>query len=319
MSQSCLLSTSTERHSAGLSQSKNVSTESLESVKLESESEQNTRSEAGQAKNSRRTDDFYAFDDDDYDDRRKARPKKAKGDAIRMEEGDRSASFQTPKSRNWFIFVVYLLVGLCLLVCFAIILTIVVVEQFRNFFLSHVWVYWIIFIPWMFIYYAMVCYPAIQRKWPLNIILLILFSVVSGFLGGAISAAHETKTIVLTMGMTAAVVLIITIVAIISPVDITDCGCCICIVTLALLGVVAISFPIFYFFVDPSKAGIFSLVISSLFALLMCLYIFWQTQLIVGGRKVEIGERDYAFAAMILFTSIFELFLYLLGIMGRVQ
>ena len=72
--------------------------------------------------------------------------------------------------------------------------------------------------------------------------------------------------------------------------------------------------------------GIFSLFVRSPFLdnLYCCLgvivfgiYIVIDTQLIIGGRRMEISMDDYVIGAMILYIDIIQLFLYLLRILSK--
>ena len=60
-----------------------------------------------------------------------------------------------------------------------------------------------------------------------------------------------------------------------------------------------------------------NLVYSGLGALLMCFFIVYDTQLMLGGKhKLAIGLDEYVFAALNLYLDIINLFLYLLQILG---
>lgn len=45
-------------------------------------------------------------------------------------------------------------------------------------------------------------------------------------------------------------------------------------------------------------------------------YLIVDTQLIMGGRKVELGIDEYILAAMMLYIDIIQIFLYLLRLLG---
>ena len=69
------------------------------------------------------------------------------------------------------------------------------------------------------------------------------------------------------------------------------------------------------FFIDST---IVEIIISCCFAVLMGIYIVYDTQLLVARRELALEIDDYIFGAMMLYLDIIKLFLELLRIFGHV-
>jgi FtsH-binding integral membrane protein len=72
--------------------------------------------------------------------------------------------------------------------------------------------------------------------------------------------------------------------------------------------------------------GIFTIILWSpilnnlyccLGVILFGVYLVIDTQLVIGGRRLEISMDDYVVGALILYMDIIQIFLYLLRILGR--
>ena len=51
--------------------------------------------------------------------------------------------------------------------------------------------------------------------------------------------------------------------------------------------------------------------------LVFSLFLVYDTQLLVGGRKYELSEEEYVFAALTIYIDVIQIFLYLLSILGN--
>nr|KAG5695110.1 hypothetical protein BaRGS_017209 [Batillaria attramentaria] len=58
-------------------------------------------------------------------------------------------------------------------------------------------------------------------------------------------------------------------------------------------------------------------VYSGLGALVFALFLVFDTQLIMGGRKYELSAEEYIFAALQLYIDIVYIFLFILGMFGK--
>lgn len=59
------------------------------------------------------------------------------------------------------------------------------------------------------------------------------------------------------------------------------------------------------------------LVYSSCGALLFCVYLIYDTQMMMGGKhKHSISPEEYVFAAITLYLDVINIFMYILSIIG---
>lgn len=51
--------------------------------------------------------------------------------------------------------------------------------------------------------------------------------------------------------------------------------------------------------------------------MLFGIYLIIDTQMILGGKTIELSIDDYALAAMLLYIDIIQIFLYILQLLGK--
>jgi protein lifeguard len=72
------------------------------------------------------------------------------------------------------------------------------------------WIVWISLVATLILMIVIVCFKKIARKYPLNIILLFLFTLFESFFVGAISAAYDTKFVLIAFSITCIIVVSLT-------------------------------------------------------------------------------------------------------------
>ena len=82
----------------------------------------------------------------------------------------------------------------------------------------------------------------------------------------------------------------------------------------ALLVMVLFSFVLI--FIPTASFPWIHKLMSGLFALIFCVYIVYDVQLICGGKSHQLSVDDYCFAALMLYIDIVQLFLQLLALFG---
>ena len=76
---------------------------------------------------------------------------------------------------------------------------------------------------------------------------------------------------------------------------------------LLFLGIIGIFFTSYFY----------QMLINSIGALLMSLYLIYDTQLVLGDKKELISVDDYIMGALMIYLDIINLFLYILKIFGK--
>jgi protein lifeguard len=143
----------------------------------------------------------------------------------------------------------------------------------------------------------------------MNFIFLAIFTIAQSFLLGCMSATYEPDAIFMAVGITAAVCFGLTIFAFQTKWDFTVMGgvLFVAVIILMIFGIVAMFFP----------GKTIKLVYASLGALLFCVYLIYDTQLMMGGKhKYSISPEEYIFAALNLYLDIVNIFIYILTIIG---
>jgi protein lifeguard len=164
-------------------------------------------------------------------------------------------------------------------------------------------------VTYMVCLYAIGCYRSVARSVPTNYILLGLFTVAFSYITAGISCFYEPDVVLAAASMTAAMTIGLTAYALYTKKDFTYCGG----LMFAFMFVVFAGM-ILSFFLPKSIARI---LLSAIVVMILCLYIIFDIQVIVGNRALALEIDDYVFAAMMLYLDIMRLFLELLKILGR--
>ena len=227
-------------------------------------------------------------------------------------EADQTFSFSDVKIRHAFIRKVYSIVSLQLLITVAITALFVFAEPVKTFFQSNSWILWVALGGTLVIMLVLICCESVSRKFPLNIILLMVFTLLESILVGAISAVYSINTVFIALGITSVVVIALTIFAFQTKIDFTGCG-----TYLFVLGIVLFAFGIIAVIF---RSQVLNILYAALGAGLFSLYLVFDTQLMLGGKhKNSISPEDYIFAALNIYVDIINLFLMILRLVSAVN
>jgi len=225
------------------------------------------------------------------------------------DESGSFGSFSEKSVRMAFVRKVYAILMLQLAITVGFMAIFMYVPEVSKFQQENQWMFWVAFVMTFVLVIVLGCCQDFRRRWPLNIILLLLFTFCEGFLLGTISTLYRTEDVMIAAGVCAIVCLGLTIFAFQTKWDFTACGG---IMFVALL--ILMIFGILCIFI---RDRILSLVYSSLGALVFSVYIVIDTQMMLGGsHKYSISPEEYIFAALNLYLDVINLFLYILAIVG---
>lgn len=157
------------------------------------------------------------------------------------------------------------------------------------------------------------CCKNAARTYPTNYLILFSLTICIAVMVGFVTARYKTYSVLLALASTAAVFLSLTAYAIATKTDFTGMGGYLSAALTSMIGFSFVMMLFSLFFAIPSfMHTLYALMGTVLFSL----YIVYDTQIIVGGRGVELGVDEYVFAALTLYLDIINLFLYLLELMG---
>ncbi|CAH1391349.1 unnamed protein product [Nezara viridula] len=159
---------------------------------------------------------------------------------------------------------------------------------------------------------ALVCCHRARHIFPLNMILLIILCISYGLIGAVVACHYKLMVILISFGTVVLIVIVIGIFAKWGPVDVTGCGWFMCGLSIGLTVVLTVFVIVSIFYYIP----ILQLVISCLVVLVYIIFLLYDMQMIIGGRREQLDSDEYILGAVLLFKDVMILFLYLLEIVN---
>lgn len=183
-------------------------------------------------------------------------------------------------------------------------------ESSKGFARSNSWLVWVAFVVTFGSIIALACCGDLRRRFPVNFILLGIFTLAEALTMGIITAFYDTTIVVTAIAITAVVCLALTAFAMQTKIDFTvyNGAAFICLLVLMLMGLAVAIFP---------GAGFLRILYSGLGALLFSFFLLIDTQMIVGGnRQLQISPEEYIMAVITLYLDILQLFLHILQLLN---
>lgn len=217
--------------------------------------------------------------------------------------------FNSKDIRSAFVTKVYTILFVQLLVATGLIAWFTLHKPTKDYF-QRDGAYWLYaaFAVGMIVYLLLICIESCRRSFPMNFILLAIFTLAYGLIAAIFSARFETVTVLCAFGATALASLAVILLAKYSPFDMTTCGCGLCVLGLIHL----ITSLLLIIILVPNYATTASLIIAGTGAFLVSLYMIFDMQLIMGGRSAELSPEEYILGATLLYLDIIQIFQYML-------
>ncbi|XP_061443847.1 protein lifeguard 1-like [Rhineura floridana] len=156
---------------------------------------------------------------------------------------------------------------------------------------------------------ALACCDQARRKFPLNIILLLVFTISEGMLLGSIAAFFEADPVMWAVGATAFVTLGISIFALQTKWDITITSGVLLVLFFVLIAIGVLCAILQSLWVRIIYAAVGTLLFS--------IYLVVDTQLMLGKKHhYRLNPEDYIFAVLNVYIDIFNMFLFILQFVG---
>ncbi|XP_012283283.2 protein lifeguard 2 [Orussus abietinus] len=226
-----------------------------------------------------------------------------------------AGEFKRASVRRKFIRKVFFILCMQLLFTAIFIGLFVFIDEFQIFMIQH-WYLWIIALLGFLISYCSIsCSQKARRTSPCNIILLIILTISMSYLGAVASVRYTTEIVFLAAVMTAIVTLLITIVATCTSFDLTKHTGFLFIISMVLLaGIIVVSIVTYFTNIRLLQIGI-----ALLGTLALALYLFFDIQVLMGGRKIELEPEEVVFATTQIYVDIVLLYQYILMFIGGVS
>uniref|UniRef100_A0A674MEN5 Protein lifeguard 2 n=1 Tax=Takifugu rubripes TaxID=31033 RepID=A0A674MEN5_TAKRU len=172
--------------------------------------------------------------------------------------------------------------------------------------------YWASYAVFFITYLTLSCFTAPRRQFPWNLIMLAIFTLSLSYMTGMLSSFYNTKSVVLCLGITAAVCLLVTIFSFQTKFDVTSYQGVLFIfcMVLFLSGIMlALILPFKYVpWLDTLYA--------TLGAILFTMFLAFDTQLLMGNKRYTISPEEYVFATLNIYLDIIYIFSFFLQIFG---
>ena len=135
---------------------------------------------------------------------------------------------------------------------------------------------------------AVACYPEVGRRVPTNYFILGLFTLCEAYTVGYITVFAEPVDVLLAAALALSMTLVLTIYAFTTKTDFTTWGAFLWIAGWGLL-----AFSLLFFVISPRTPAFTPLVIiiSVVTIIIYGIYLVYDTQLIMGGKRFELSLR----------------------------
>nr|XP_023700347.1 protein lifeguard 3 [Paramormyrops kingsleyae] len=214
--------------------------------------------------------------------------------------------------RHVFIRKVYLILASQLLITVAIVAIFTFVDPVKSFVIKNPGFYWASYAVYFVTYLVLVCCKGPRRRFPWNILLLVIFTLSMSYMTGTIASYYDTKSVFLALGITAVVCIIVTIFCFQTKVDFTSCGGFFCVLGMVVFVTGIITAIVLSFKYIPWLHMLY----AAIGAIAFTLFLAYHTQLLLGNRKHSISPEEYVYGALSLYLDIVQIFLFILQIVG---
>ncbi|XP_022704909.1 uncharacterized protein LOC111269500 isoform X4 [Varroa jacobsoni] len=221
----------------------------------------------------------------------------------------RMRGFNDKEVRTGFIRKVYSLLFAMLAVTTGILACCIFIDDARRFVMQQYEVAYIAIGIYFVSVFIIQCCPGLLRQHPMNLIVLILYTLSLGYMVVFISLYYKTQSVLLAFGICSACCFSITIFALTTTIDFTKCG--------IYLTIALICFMVFSFIMIFVQAPMAHKIYAAIGAVLFMGILLFNTQLIIGGKEFELSPDEYVVAAILLYASIIQIFLFILELLGE--
>ena len=226
-------------------------------------------------------------------------------------DGAFSAKFYDQDTRKGFVKKVYGILGLQLLLTFALTLWPVYHMETRVWMHQHQGMTIAAAVSLIVISCTMICCIHLTRMVPVNYFLLFAFTLCEAYLMADLAArTYPAYVVTQAMFMTGIIVVSLSLFAWLTPMDFVIMGP----ILILCIGL-SLMMSLIFFFVFSAKA--MNAFYCGIGVLIYSIYLVIDTQLIMGGKRYELEIDDYILAAFILYTDIIMIFLYILRLLSN--
>ncbi|KAJ8418696.1 hypothetical protein AAFF_G00001950 [Aldrovandia affinis] len=214
--------------------------------------------------------------------------------------------------RRMFIRKVFTILMVQLMVTFAVVALFTFCDEVRQFVQYNRLLYLASYITFMGTYLVLVCSTTTRRQYPTNLILLSIFTLAMSYMAGMLASYHNTKVVMLCVGITATVCLAVTLFCFQSKFDFTSChGLMFSLMMVLMLTGLLLIFTAPFGYIPWLQTAY-----AGLGALVFTLFLAFDVQLLMGNRRYSLSPEEHVFGAICLYMDIVYIFFFLLQLFG---
>ncbi|KAK6492107.1 protein lifeguard 2, partial [Huso huso] len=151
-----------------------------------------------------------------------------------------------------------------------------------------------------------------RRRYPTNLILLGIFTLAMSYMAGMLASYHNTKMVMLCIGITSMVCLAVTLFCFQTKFDFTSCHD----LMFSLMRVLLLTGLLLVFTAPFGYIPWLQTAYSGLGALVFTVFLAFDVQLLMGNRRYSLSPEEHVFGALCLYMDIIYIFFFLLQLFG---
>ena len=226
------------------------------------------------------------------------------------EEENNNEIFEIQRNiRSGFISKVYGIIAFQVLLTSLVVYLAFVNPSFKKLLLTSVSMFYTCLIISLICVLLPICFRGIYQNVPINYIVLIIFTLSYSWDVAAITCTYTFSSVMIALLLTFITVVSLSIYAMKTKEDFTIVGgtLFVCMILLIFISIIYIIIPLQFLYLIYLYGSL----------ICFCIYLIYDTQLIMGEGRIKFSEDDYILAAINIYLDIIILFLKILQIFGK--
>ncbi|KAG7323266.1 hypothetical protein KOW79_012968 [Hemibagrus wyckioides] len=232
-----------------------------------------------------------------------------------LDEGEMFTQFSWDdlNIRRTFVRKVYAILALQLSFTLAIVSLFTFCEPIQDYIHSNPEWYWAAYAVFLVTYVTLSCCGQLRRRFPWNLILLVIFTLSLTYMTGMLSSYYNTKSVMICLGITVLVCLSVSVFSFQTKIDVTSCQGVLCIMCILFFICGLVLSLILPFSHVPWMQALF----AALGAIVFSMFLAFDTQLLMGKKRYSISPEEYIFATLNIYLDIVYIFSFILQFFGN--
>ncbi|KAB0800916.1 hypothetical protein PPYR_05270 [Photinus pyralis] len=213
------------------------------------------------------------------------------------------SSFENQRIRGRFIQRVYTILGIQLSCMSGFIFVSTYVQPVKHQLQKHTLYVFLAMCIFLFVYLTLVCSRKARRSFPFNFVLLTIFTIALSYMLAILSLIYKTQIVLMSVGTTVVTTFAMAIMACQHSCDCTRCLPCLCVITSAtiLFGIILTLIAV------TTQTPLVYAIYSAMIGFVFTSYLVFDTQMIMGGRRIQLSPEEYIYAVLTLYTDVVEI------------